>query len=142
MHSDKKNIKIKNLVDIVKGGVYEDLWEANIDGVMRHYSSVSNGGYYSFMRHPQREHLDLFVLTFAQDDQAVLGPHYAIASMLAYKNNELVFDDLWNWGHPMASIKPLRTNQVERDSLIEAGISSHIDGDNFYGYTEFEKKRQ
>jgi hypothetical protein len=139
--SDGKNYKTNTMDIIVKNGVYEDLWSARIDGIDRQYTSVSNGGYYTFMRHPQRGHLDVFVLTFAEDDQAVLGPHYAIASMLSYKNNEFVFDDLWNWGHPIASIKPYRTNQVDRESLIDAGISSHVVGDNFYGYTEFEKKR-
>jgi hypothetical protein len=131
----------RNLQAIADQGVYEDTWTAVVGGVSQTYSLLANGGKYVVSRHSQRGYLQILTLAFTNDENAVLAPHRAFATMLRFRDGRLEVDDLWNWGKPIMSIEPMRIGSIDIDSVMKAGIEAHISGDTFFGYTEFSKRR-
>lgn len=131
----------KAIEKIKKFSIYEDVWSANHNGEVLTFTTLRNGGDYFFQQHPVKGHSQIQTLAFFHDGGAALGPHFAVVNMFRYEKNKLKVDDLWNWGEPIYTARPLRLLGIEIDSIGKAGIKAHISGDVFYGYIGYEKIR-
>lgn len=138
---DDRNEKPKPIEELKKMGISEELWEADHNGKVENFTTLRNGGDYIFRNHPIKGYQQVQITSFFSDDEPVLGPHYTVLTMLKIEHYALTVDDLWNWGHPMYSTRPLKLLDIDRDSISKAGIMAHIIDDVFYSYTEFEKIR-
>lgn len=139
--NDKPN-ENRKLPNFNKMAISEEVWEANHNNNKQDIVTLRNGGNYTFKSHAIRGHPQILVLAFFADGGAVLGPHYAVINVFKIVGHEIKTDDLWNWGHPIYSIRPQRLLDISTDVVYGAGISAHILGDVFFGYTEFEKLRE
>lgn len=138
---DDADPKLKPIVELKQLGISEELWTLNHNGEERDFYTLRNGGDYFFRKHEIKGYAQIQTLSFFIDGGAVLGPHYAVVNMFKFGRNGMEVDELWNWGYPMYSTRPLRLSEIDMDSILKAGIMSHTVGDVFYGYTEFEKIR-
>lgn len=121
--------------------ISEESWILNHNGEEQNFSTLRNGGDYIFRNHSIKGYTQIQTLSFFIDGGAVLDPHYAVVNMFKFGENAIETDELWNWGYPMYSTRPLRLSEIDMDSILKAGIMAHTEGDVFYGYTEFEKIR-
>jgi len=131
----------KSIDELRQLDISEETWIVNHNGVEKSFTTLRNGGDYTFRTHPVKGYSQIQTLSFFRDGGAVLGPHYAVVNMFKFGEAGLETDDLWNWEYPMYSTRPLRLLDIDLDSISEAGIQAHVAGDVFYGYTEFEKIR-
>lgn len=132
----------KALPEFKEMNILEEVWEVNHNGKKHNLTTLRNGGNYLFNNHSIKGYPQIQVISFFSDGGAVLGPHYAVINMFKIVGHELKTDDLWNWGQPMHSDRPLRLTDIDMNSIYKAGIMAHTIGDVFYGYTEFEKFRE
>jgi hypothetical protein len=125
--------------DLSQYEVYEEEWVAVHNGAEVQFATLSNGGQYYLRRHPIKDHFQIATLGFFADEYSVLGAHYCVIACFSLETSELTRDLLWNWGYPMLSVAPMYVSDIDLDSVMQAGIDAHINGETFFGYTEFSR---
>jgi len=141
MVGDEGDLEL-GILDLKKLDVLEEQYEIIHNDSIYNLNLLKNGGDYFIKEHEVRGYTQIQTLSFLNDGNAVLMPHYAVVIVFKIYNNKLIIDELWNWGNPIYSIRPLKLVDIDVDSIYKAGIFAHTDGDVFFGETEFEKIRK
>ncbi len=133
--SDELNIP-KVIEEYKAFEIYEDEWIARHNGKEKEFVTLRNGGKIKLLEHPFENYKHIGVASYVSDGLAVQGYHHVMVTFLKFENNELIVDTLWNWGYPMLSISQEDLSILDLNVFHSVGMSSHIQGDTFFGYTK------
>ncbi|MCR9833368.1 hypothetical protein [Vibrio parahaemolyticus] len=140
-NSDEEVIE-KSVDELTVMGTSGHDWVLEFPDRKQIFSSLRNGGGYFFNNHPIKGYFQILWVSFIKDGRATLDSHYAVVRVFKYGSDQLVVDELWNWGKPVFSGVPLDPIDLSVNSLYWSGVMSHVGGDKgelYFGFTEFEK---
>lgn len=119
--------------------VYQDEYLIKAKKKSPNFYMLRNGGNYSFIEHPLRKTNDVAIIAILSDNQAIMGAHHSAVTVYSFNDDGLVRDINWNWGYSMLSAAPMRANDIDLKSIIQAGTEAHIEGNIILWYTSFER---
>lgn len=132
------NYDLKEQFELYKGfDIHEETVTAMRSGSETELTTLRNGGKIKIFDHPNAGYRHIGVASYVIDGNAVLDAHRVMVTFFKIEDDRLVIDSLWNWGYPMLSVEAEDIATLDLDEFHEAGLSNHVVGGTFYGYTEF-----
>ncbi len=141
--SEKNQLKkAENFYDkaLIEVDVYESPFYFIYDDKVNVSYLLRNGGKYKIIKHPVKGYPIIFMLSFFNDDQAVMSDHYSIVTVLKVKDDEIKRDILWNVGFPMISMRPSSEHEIEIDDMVSGGMLAHTIGNMYVWHDHFERR--